>query len=130
MSAASYQQGRRLTRPRTLQAYQKWVQALADGKDPAVNLEADSMQDQLLDRVMLSMRTSDGLDLLQIEQMFGRYTLLIPCFPAAQRRDQDCFTPVERPVGIRVTVTSNAQLSKLESNLRYCRICWGCCQWR
>ena len=88
MSAASYQQGRRLTRPRTLHAYQRWVQALADGKDPAADLEADSMQDQLLDRVMLSMRTSDGLDLLQIEQNFGRYTLLTPRLPATQHRDR------------------------------------------
>ncbi|KAK9866174.1 hypothetical protein WJX84_010459 [Apatococcus fuscideae] len=72
MSAASYQQGRRVTRPRAMQGYQSWVQALAEERDPAASLEADSLQDQLLDMIMLSMRTSDGLNLQQAEQRFGR----------------------------------------------------------
>ena len=75
MSAASYRQARRVTRPRTLQAYQRWVRALADGKDPVAGLEADSLQDQLLDVIMLTMRTSDGLNLVLVEQHFGRCTL-------------------------------------------------------
>ncbi|KAK9868242.1 hypothetical protein WJX84_003734 [Apatococcus fuscideae] len=72
MSAASYLGRRRITRPRSLKAYEQWVEALAEGQDPATAVEADSVLDQLLDMIMLSLRTSDGLSLQQLEQRFGR----------------------------------------------------------
>ena len=72
MSAASYQDERRVTRPRSMKGYEQWVQVLSGGQDPAAALEADSPLDQLLDVIMLSLRTSDGLDLLRVEQRFGQ----------------------------------------------------------
>ena len=72
MSAASYLGRRRITRPRSLKAYEQWVEALAEGQDPATAVEADSVLEQLLDMIMLSLRTSDGLSLQQLEQRFGR----------------------------------------------------------
>ena len=78
MSAASYTNGIRMTRPRTLAEYKDWVHRLA--RDGYASLSAESQRslciedptlDQVQERVMLALRTSDGLDLGSLRREFS-----------------------------------------------------------
>eukprot|EP00775_Hariotina_reticulata_P012675 gene12675-12802_t len=73
LGAASYTRGRRFTRPRKMEAYQKWVSEYVQSGSgcPAAHVLAESQEEQLLDSVMLSLRLSDGLDLQHVQQKHG-----------------------------------------------------------
>lgn len=72
MGAASYLAGRRFCRPKRLGAYRAWVEQLAADADahgaqlPGGHLPLESDDDRLLDTIMLRLRLSDGLDLVQL----------------------------------------------------------------
>ncbi|WP_071518523.1 radical SAM family heme chaperone HemW [Geitlerinema sp. PCC 9228] len=69
MGATSYLYRRRLTRGRTLKAYKTWVQ---NWENHNVELPPpDSLQDQLLETVMLGLRLAEGISLPDIAQKFG-----------------------------------------------------------
>lgn len=74
MGAASYVQGRRLTRPRTRRDYQAWVQQLIEaGNVP--DCPDSSQADVLLETLMLGLRLAEGLSLSTLIQRFGEQTL-------------------------------------------------------
>lgn len=70
MSAASYVNGKRYTRPRTRKEYYSWV---INGAEIAV--EETSKCDRLLETLMLGLRLAEGVSLSQISQEFGEQTI-------------------------------------------------------
>ncbi|KAF8067246.1 hemW [Scenedesmus sp. PABB004] len=86
LGAASYTGGRRLSRPRGMAAYAAWVEAFAarGGGCPAAHLPAESVEERLLDHVMLSLRLSDGLDLCALQREHGA-AVVRALLPAAER---------------------------------------------
>lgn len=72
MGAASYIDRRRVTRPRKLNAYLKWVEQLVDKVEenamplPYVDAPRATQEDILTDAIMLQLRKSRGLDLNSI----------------------------------------------------------------
>lgn len=76
MSAASYLNGSRFARPRSMQQYSNWVESnltplARTDKASHTDMEEGGTLDRLLDVIMLSLRTSDGLDLSAVERSFG-----------------------------------------------------------
>jgi oxygen-independent coproporphyrinogen-3 oxidase len=77
MSAASYLQGQRFVRPRKMQEYEKYVQdlALEPSAAPATAAKeterAIDILPDMLDVVMLALRTADGLDLARFARQYG-----------------------------------------------------------
>lgn len=70
---AVYVQGRRFSRPRGMQEYCAWVTGLQESTPgvPGSHLPPEQPEDALLDMVMLRLRTADGLDVGQVEAVFG-----------------------------------------------------------
>lgn len=69
MGAASYVNGYRVSRPRTRQAYEQWVQQWSDhGAEVG---EPTSSQEQLLDTLMLGLRLAKGVRLRSLTDQFG-----------------------------------------------------------
>jgi oxygen-independent coproporphyrinogen-3 oxidase len=78
MSAASYLRGQRFVRPRKMPEYEQYVQDLAllvPHTEPAMAAKGtvrtiDALPD-MLDVVMLALRTADGLDLARFARQYG-----------------------------------------------------------
>ncbi|EIE24812.1 radical SAM enzyme [Coccomyxa subellipsoidea C-169] len=73
LGAASYLQSRRFSRPRQMVAYRKWVSQFASSGAGFPGSAADDQgkEDEMLDIVMMRLRTADGLDLRQFGEQFG-----------------------------------------------------------
>ncbi|MDV2999801.1 MAG: Heme chaperone HemW [Chroococcopsis gigantea SAG 12.99] len=66
MGAASYIEGRRLTRPRTRRQYYDWVESGC-----IIDCPPSSSLDQLLETLMLGLRLKEGVNLKYLSQKFG-----------------------------------------------------------
>ena len=80
VGAASYLFQRRFSRPKTIKAYTAWVQqfmkqaqhAHLPGRVPGwTSLEAEGLEDKLLDYVMLRLRLADGIPVDTLRDRFG-----------------------------------------------------------
>ncbi|KAL6770625.1 HEMN1 [Auxenochlorella protothecoides x Auxenochlorella symbiontica] len=73
MGAASYLQGRRFSRPKSLPAYLRWLEAYREGprESPGAELPPESRRDVLLDAVMLRSRLRDGVWLTVLKDIAG-----------------------------------------------------------
>lgn len=84
MAAASYLEGERFVRPRTLPEYTQYVEALpaattttttsaasSSGGAPPLLASHQRAVPDMLDTVMLSLRTADGLDMTAFSRMYG-----------------------------------------------------------
>ena len=71
MGAASYLLSQRFTRPRNRREYYAWVRKLADSAG-IIDCPQSSSTDRLLETLMLGLRLQEGVNLLSIEQQFGR----------------------------------------------------------
>lgn len=87
MAAASYVNGQRCTRPRTRRGYAQWVEHL-QANHGAIACPTTSVQDHLLDTVMLGLRLADGIPLGTLTQQFGQATLarLLRCLQPHRER--------------------------------------------
>ncbi|HEY9667943.1 MAG TPA: radical SAM family heme chaperone HemW [Coleofasciculaceae cyanobacterium] len=74
MGAASYVEGQRFTRPRTRREYYAWVQQFIDAGGVLEGPEL-SVEDVLLETLMLGLRLAQGLSLSTLSQQFGEKTL-------------------------------------------------------
>lgn len=72
MSAASYVNGVRFTRPRLMKDYIEFVSTNNSTADYVANDIGSVAAPDPLDRVMLSLRTADGLSLVSFQQQYGR----------------------------------------------------------
>lgn len=70
MGAASYTNQIRFTRPRTRQKYYDWVQSLINNHG-IINEPELSLEDQLLESLMLGLRLQEGVNLREIKSKFG-----------------------------------------------------------
>lgn len=85
MGAASYLQGYRLTRPRQTQLYYQWVRS----ENQMLDAEwVDTPGDRLLERLMLGLRLSEGVNLNALSQEFGQQTVkeILDCLRPYQQR--------------------------------------------
>ncbi|KAA6423943.1 MAG: coproporphyrinogen III oxidase, partial [Trebouxia sp. A1-2] len=81
VGAASYLFQRRFSRPRTIKAYQQWVtefdtcsssKGLCAGNIPGIgSMQAEAVEEQLLDYVMLRLRLADGIPMAELQHKFG-----------------------------------------------------------
>lgn len=69
MSAASYVNNKRFNRPRTRQSYYDWVQ-----KGAVIDTSSLSVNDYLLETLMLGLRLAEGVNLTAISRTFGEST--------------------------------------------------------
>ncbi|WAL62858.1 radical SAM family heme chaperone HemW [Thermocoleostomius sinensis] len=74
MAAASYVNGQRFTRPRKRREYYEWVQALQQ-RQGAIDCPVVSLDEQLLDTLMLGLRLADGLAIDPLVVRFGKDTI-------------------------------------------------------
>ena len=76
MSAASYVEGKRFSRPRTRKSYYEWVE-----KGAVVDTVSLNNSDHLLETLMLGLRLSEGISLSMITHYFGAKTkeMIIGC---------------------------------------------------
>lgn len=75
MGAASYLQGHRFTRPRKTREYYDWVATQESNTNTASSSlppPPSSLQDLLLDTLMLGFRLAEGLNLVELAQQFGK----------------------------------------------------------
>jgi oxygen-independent coproporphyrinogen-3 oxidase len=70
MAAASYLRGQRFTRPRKRSDYDQWVQNLA-ATGGTIDCPITSLDERLLDTLMLGLRLADGLRLDALAEQFG-----------------------------------------------------------
>lgn len=70
MGAASYTHRQRLTRPRNRKEYFPWVQQLQENKGK-IDYPQSTPTDILLETLMLGLRLSEGISLLEIKEKFG-----------------------------------------------------------
>lgn len=73
LGATSYLQGRSFSRPRKMVAYREWAERFSQtgGGVPGGELPEESIEDRMLDAVMLRLRLRDGLDLTAFGAEFG-----------------------------------------------------------
>lgn len=72
MGAASYLQGRRLTRPRKTRDYYAWVDRLQESQgDQPIEATDQTLLDCLCDTLMLGLRLTEGLSVAQLSEQFG-----------------------------------------------------------
>lgn len=70
--AASFVNNRRISRPGKMEEYKAWVDNIQIFNDEFQIFNTDDKSEvDILEVVMLALRTSDGLDLLSIEKMYG-----------------------------------------------------------
>eukprot|EP00899_Mesostigma_viride_P019255 jgi/Mesvir1/27330/Mv07146-RA.1 len=69
--AASYTHGKRFSRPRGLPEYTDWVASYEASNGLLPGVPEETLEDRLLDRVMLSLRTRAGLDMRAVGMEFG-----------------------------------------------------------
>ncbi|PSB65678.1 coproporphyrinogen III oxidase, partial [filamentous cyanobacterium CCP1] len=74
MAAASYTNGQRFTRPRKRRDYYQWVQTLIE-QHGAIDCVSVSLNDRLLDTLMLGLRLADGLSVGNLTEQFGEMVL-------------------------------------------------------
>ena len=73
MGAASFVDGRRFGRPRTRREYFDWLEQLEEGK--AEQGELLTVEDRLLESLMLGLRLAEGVALSGLEEVFGAVAL-------------------------------------------------------
>lgn len=72
MGAASFVNNIRVTRPSTMGGYREWLSsAAALGYEAAVTTLPGAEEGEMLDRIMLALRTADGLDLTALGEAYG-----------------------------------------------------------
>ena len=71
MSATSHVNGERVARPRKMNDYYAYVDALERGEDAGAVSTGGDNSDALFEHIMLRLRTSDGLDLSTVANRFG-----------------------------------------------------------
>lgn len=86
MAAASYTNGQRFTRPRKRRDYYQWVQTLIEQRG-AIDCVPVSLNDRLLDTLMLGLRLADGLSVGNLTEQFGE-TVLSQIFACLQDYQQ------------------------------------------
>ncbi|ERT09465.1 radical SAM superfamily protein [Lyngbya aestuarii BL J] len=114
MGAASYLQGYRLTRPRQTQLYHQWVHS----EDQMQNAEwVNRACDQLLERLMLGLRLSEGLNLRSLSQQFGQQTVkdILHCLHPYQ--EQGWVEVVARDGEADMTISGSLRLTDPEGFL-------------
>jgi putative oxygen-independent coproporphyrinogen III oxidase len=105
MGAASYVQGRRLTRPRKTQEYYQWVRNLSPGEtQPDIEPETEqnfqvSENDILLETLMLGLRLAEGVSLSALTQQFTQQTV---------DRIWDCLQPYWRLRWVEIVTADRA----------------------
>ena len=115
MGAASYVQGRRVTRPRKTQEYYQWVRNLVQSNFPATpklagetqpDIESESEQnfqvsenDVLLETLMLGLRLAAGVSLSVLAQKFTQQTV---------DRIWDCLQPYWRLGWVEIVTDAGA----------------------
>ncbi|WP_373536198.1 radical SAM family heme chaperone HemW [Microcoleus sp.] len=115
MGAASYVQGRRLTRPRKTQEYYQWVRsicAIASAATPKIGEETPqdiypaidrnvqvSENDILLETLMLGLRLAEGISLAALTQQFTQQTV---------DRIWDCLQPYWRQGWVEIVTADRA----------------------
>ena len=72
MSATSHVDGERVARPRKMNEYYAYVEALERGEDGGAVKTGGDGSDALFEHIMLRLRTSDGLNFNAMESRFGR----------------------------------------------------------
>ncbi|KAL3701743.1 hypothetical protein R1sor_019765 [Riccia sorocarpa] len=73
LGSTSYVEGRRFSRPKKMREYLKYVDSLeiSPGSLNGNEYPVNSVEDRILDTVMLSLRLARGLNLREFEQCFG-----------------------------------------------------------
>jgi len=100
MGATSYLRGQRVARPRTLEAYETWVQHYCQGgPDFWSQYETDTPTDRFLDTLMLGLRLQEGVDLNGIAPLCPQHIdpLLKALTPYRQRNWVRYHYPPEQP---------------------------------
>ena len=79
MGATSYVRGRRVTRPRTTQAYAAWVEALENGESLPEARENYFVNpaEEFLETLMLGLRLARGVSLAALGDRYGEKTLAL-----------------------------------------------------
>ncbi|CAM6114933.1 unnamed protein product [Calypogeia fissa] len=74
LGSTSYVKGRRFSRPKKLKEYEAYVQNLDVSKSETMEFveSSSTVEDQILDTVMLSLRLARGLNLTRFEAKFGQ----------------------------------------------------------
>ena len=115
MGAASYLGGRRFSRPKRIGGYMQWLEdleAAVNGEAnkgaaivPGMELPEESMEDKLTDTIMLRLRLSDGLDLVQLASDYPDggdvADLIVRCLAEHEERGHVIFEREERKDGRR-----------------------------
>jgi putative oxygen-independent coproporphyrinogen III oxidase len=70
MGATSYVNFQRLSRPRTRDTYFAWIQSLIAARGQ-IDCPADTLQDRLLETLMLGLRLAEGLQIGLLQRQFG-----------------------------------------------------------
>lgn len=70
MGATSYVQGQRYTRPRTTTKYYNWVDEYISDRG-VIDCPSTSVEDRLLETLMLGLRLKEGVNLSSLSQLFG-----------------------------------------------------------
>ncbi len=71
MGATSYVNHQRFSRPRTRSAYFNWLQSLIEAQGK-LDCPVDTLQDRLLETLMLGLRLREGLQIEALQQQFGQ----------------------------------------------------------
>lgn len=74
LGAASFTNQIRYTRPKSMQSYTDWIEQIENDTYDSILLQSNSesfSEIDILDVIMLSLRTSDGLDLSYLAQNYG-----------------------------------------------------------
>jgi putative oxygen-independent coproporphyrinogen III oxidase len=74
MGAASYIDNKRFTRPQEKTDYFTWVKELAEN-DNNIDIPPLSRQDIFLETLMLGLRLTEGIDLIELDREFGKETI-------------------------------------------------------
>jgi len=75
MSATSHVDGERVARPRKMNEYYAYVDALERGEDGGAVKTGGDGSDALFEHIMLRLRTSDGMDLENVAARFGTHVV-------------------------------------------------------
>ncbi|KAK1289954.1 hypothetical protein QJS10_CPB18g00527 [Acorus calamus] len=79
LGSASYVNGIRFSRPRSMREYTRYVEKLEGGALDSLENRAGGARDRAMDVVMLSLRTAGGLDVRRLGREFGEGIALGVC---------------------------------------------------
>ncbi|KAK1289953.1 hypothetical protein QJS10_CPB18g00526 [Acorus calamus] len=79
LGSASYVNGIRFSRPRSMREYTRYVEKLEGGALDRLENRAGDVRDRAMDVVMLSLRTAGGLDVRRLGREFGEGIALGVC---------------------------------------------------